>query len=80
MHDVVKTENSESRATAIAHLHMLMQYASGQAKPKKASDPQLRYERVLAYLMTGACVVDAEVAPTIQAIDVALRQAQARAA
>jgi hypothetical protein len=83
MHDVIQTienEDNPSRATAIANLHMLMQYSTGLAKPKKAGDPQQRYERVLAFLMTGTCVVDPELQPTIQAIDGALRQAKAKAA
>lgn len=57
MHDV----NNDSKATAIANLHMLMQYATGETKPKRADDSRVRYERVLAFLMTGTCVVDADI-------------------
>lgn len=71
--------NEESRATAIANLHMLMQYATGEAKPKKADDPAVRYQKVLAYLMTGSCVVDDELKPVIQAIQQAFQQPQAAA-
>lgn len=79
MHEV----NEESRSTAIANLHMLMQYATGESKPRKAEDPTVRYQRVLAYMMTGSCVIDSDLEPIIQAINLAVQQppkAKAKAA
>lgn len=75
MHDVNvtnKAEENPSLATAIANLHMLMQYSSGETKPRKAEDPQKRYEKVLGYLMTGSCVIDDDLRPAIEAINQAL--------
>lgn len=46
---------TESRQTAIANLHMLLQYSSGQARPKNTEEPRQRYSRVLSFLMTGQC-------------------------
>lgn len=66
--------NDPSRQTAIANLHMLLQYSTGQATPKKADDPQQRYSRVLSYLMTGQCLVDPEVQSLVEAVNGALRQ------
>lgn len=69
--------NEESRKTAIANLHMLMQYATGEAKPKKSDDPKARYERVLAFLMTGTCVVDADVQQMAKDFEAVLRKSSA---
>ncbi|HMV87940.1 MAG TPA: hypothetical protein PLD20_24450 [Blastocatellia bacterium] len=55
---MTSTTINESRQTAIANLHMLKQYASGEAKPKKAEDPQQRYNRVLSFVVTGSCAPD----------------------
>jgi hypothetical protein len=71
--------NEESRKTAIANLHMLRQYATGEATPRKADDPVVRYQKVLAYLMTGSCVVDDDLKLLVGAIDQALNEPQAAA-
>ncbi len=69
MHEV----NKESQETAIVNLHMLMQYATGETKPKKTDDPTVRYQKVLAFIMTGSCVVDDNLKPTIEAIQQAFK-------
>lgn len=69
--------NEESRKTAIANLHMLLQYATGEARPRKPDDPRVRYERVLAFLMTGACVADGDIQQLAKEIEAVLRKSPA---
>lgn len=57
-----------SKQTAIAHLKMLEQYATGEIKPKSKADPSVRYNAVLSYLVTGKCVPDIEMKPVVEAV------------
>lgn len=69
-----------SKQTAIAHLKMLEQYATGEIKPKSKADPSVRYNAVLSYLVTGKCVPDAELKPVVEAVRSALDEQMAAAA
>lgn len=69
----MENEFNESRATAIAHLKMLEQYASGEVKPK-AGDVERRFRSVLTYLLTGQCVAEESMRPAIEKLSAALAE------
>lgn len=69
-----------SKQTAIAHLKMLEQIASGQSRAKNPQDVQNRYRAVLSYLVTGKCVPDQELKPLVESVKSALDEQMAAAA
>lgn len=64
--------NNEHQMIAIAHLHLLMQFATGAPTPSTLNEPAQRYNAVLAYLMTGNCTPAPNLAGTVDAIHKAL--------
>lgn len=49
------SEPNESQATAIAHLEMIFQAATGEYKPK-AGELEKRRAALVAFIQTGQCV------------------------
>lgn len=49
---------TEDQKTAIAQAAMLKEIASGRYKPKKADEPQRRFDSLLTFILTGQCAGD----------------------